>query len=109
MSHYEFPGSPVLKMFGSSTCPKCADAKERLKQRKIRFQYHNVGTAKGLAEAAYFGLVDEALPVLILAGQDGELIMRFRAVLQAIAEMERRMLMSGNRQMSIPLSGGEPD
>ena len=78
-----FSGVPVLKVFGSSTCPKCADAKVRLKQHKIPFKFYNVSNAKGLAEAAYYGLVDEALPVLLLVGQDGEVIKKYRAVMQA--------------------------
>jgi len=99
-----FSGVPVLKVFGSSTCPKCADAKVRLKQHKIPFKFYNVSNAKGLAEAAYYGLVDEALPVLLLVGQDGEVIKKYRAVMQGISEIERKSLFSTGKQLEIPLA-----
>ena len=99
---------PVLKFFGSPTCPKCSQSKERLHEHKIPFKYYNMMTAKGLAEAAYHGVVDEQLPVLILVDQEGEVLKRFRAVLQAISEMERRYLVSQNKQMSIELPTSEP-
>jgi len=98
-----FSGVPVLKVFGSSSCPKCADAKSRLKQHRIPFKFYNVSNAKGLAEAAYYGLVDEGWPVLLLVGQDGEVIKRFRAVMQGISEIERKSLFSTNKQLEIPL------
>lgn len=102
-----FSGVPILKLFGSSTCPKCSDARSRLQQHKIPFKYFNVSNAKGLAEAAYYGLVNAQLPVLLLVGEDGEVIMRFRAVMQAISEIERRSLFSQDKQMEIPLSEDE--
>ena len=94
---------PVLKVFGSSTCPKCADAKERLQRRKIPFKFYNVGTARGLAEAAYYGLVDEPLPALLLVGPDDEVICRYRAVLQAISEIDRKEIFSDGKQLELPL------
>jgi len=97
-----------LKVFGSSTCPKCADAKSRLLRHKIPFKYFNVSNAKGLAEAAYYGLVNDQWPVLLLAGQDGEVITRFRAVMHAISEIERKSFFSRNKQMEIPLSEDAP-
>ena len=107
MRNNAFSGVPVLKLFGSSTCPKCADARSRLQQHKIPFKYFNVSNAKGLAEAAFYGLVNAQLPVLLLVGEDGEVIMRFRAVMQAISEIERRSLFSQDKQMEIPLSEDE--
>ncbi len=104
MLYDSFSGVPILKMFGSSTCPKCSDAKSRLQQHKIPFKYFNVSTAKGLAEAAFYGLVNDQWPVLLLVGQDGEIITRFRAVMHAISEIERKSLFSQNRQMTIPLA-----
>ncbi len=104
MRNNTFSGVPVLKVFGSSTCPKCADAKSRLLQHKIPFKYFNVSNAKGLAEAAYHGLVNDPFPVLLLVGQDGEVITRFRAVMHAISDIERKSLFSQNKQMEIPLS-----
>jgi len=103
-----FSGLPILKVFGSSTCPKCADAKSRLQQRKIPFRFFNVSNAKGLAEAAYYGIVNEQLPVLLLVGQDGDVITRFRAVMQAISDIERKSLFSRNKQMRIPLPEDDP-
>ncbi|MBN2207932.1 MAG: hypothetical protein JW759_01360 [Candidatus Coatesbacteria bacterium] len=107
MRNSVFSGVPILKLFGSSTCPKCADARTRLQQHQIPFKYFNVSNAKGLAEAAFYGLVNSQLPVLLLVGQDEEVIMRFRAVMHAISEIERRSLFSQNKQMEIPLSEEE--
>ena len=98
---------PILKVFGSVTCPKCADAKERLAQQRIPFKFYNVSTAKGLAEAAYYGVVNEPLPVLLLVGQDGDMITRFRAVMQAISEIQRKDLFAQSKQLEIPLSKDE--
>ncbi|MBN1593688.1 MAG: hypothetical protein JW941_10645 [Candidatus Coatesbacteria bacterium] len=103
MSYDSYTGVPILKVFGSSTCPKCADAKSRLQDRNIPFKYYNVSTAKGLAEAAFYGLVSSHWPVLLLVRQDGEVVTRFRAVMHAISEIENRSLFSRDRQMSIPL------
>lgn len=107
MLQYMFSGVPVLKVFGSSTCGKCADAKERLTDHRIPYKFHNVSTAKGLAEAAYYGVMGDPLPVLLLVGQDGEVITRFRAVMQAISDIERKGIFSHGKQMEIPLSEEE--
>ena len=109
MLYDSFSGVPILKVFGSSTCPKCADAKSRLQQHNIPFKYFNVATAKGLAEAAFHGLVNDQWPVLLLVGQDSEVITRFRAVMHAISEIERKSLFSLDRQMEIPLAEDEAD
>ena len=108
MGNNTLSGVPILKVFGSSTCPKCADAKSRLLQHRIPFKYFNVSNAKGLAEAAYHGLVNDQLPALLLVGQDGEVITRFRAVMHAISEIERKSFFSRNKQMEIPLSEDDP-
>ena len=58
-------------IFTSNTCPRCPGAKDlgaRLEQRDVLVTAHDVGTAEGLAEAAFYHVL--ATPAILIIEQE---------------------------------------
>jgi glutaredoxin len=58
-------------IFTSNTCPRCPEAKDlgaRLEQRGVLVTAHDVGTAEGLAEAAFYHVL--ATPAILIIQQE---------------------------------------
>ncbi|MCX6807050.1 MAG: thioredoxin family protein [Candidatus Berkelbacteria bacterium] len=62
----------TLKIFTQPSCPDCPPAKKLGKklEDKIKVEYHDISTPKGLAEAASLDVM--ATPTLILLNDDGK-------------------------------------
>ncbi len=57
----------IVKIFYKDDCPRCPDAKrlrDRLASENVNVLDFNVGTAKGLAEAAYYRVM--AVPTVVV-------------------------------------------
>ncbi|MCL2785902.1 MAG: hypothetical protein FWD81_01585 [Methanomassiliicoccaceae archaeon] len=59
-----------LKLFTKNDCQKCDHVKERM-PKGIKIEVINADTVDGLAEAAFYEIVEKTFPVLIA---DGEVI-----------------------------------
>ena len=60
-----------IMMFTSEICPRCPGAKDlgaRLEQRGVLVTAHDVGTAEGLAEAAFYHVL--ATPAILIIQQE---------------------------------------
>jgi glutaredoxin len=53
-----------LKLFTKNDCPKCDYVKERL-PKGVEIQIMNVDTVDGLAEGAFYEILDKTFPVLV--------------------------------------------
>jgi glutaredoxin len=56
---------PELKLFTKNDCGKCDYVKERM-PKNLKVQIINADTVDGLAEAAYYEIVEKTFPVLIV-------------------------------------------
>ncbi len=54
-----------LKLFTKNDCSKCDYVKERLPE-DVDVEIFNVDTVDGLAEGAFYGILDKGFPVLVL-------------------------------------------
>lgn len=54
-----------IKLFTKDDCTKCDYVRERLPEN-IVIEILNVDTVDGLAEGAYYGILDKGFPVLVL-------------------------------------------
>jgi glutaredoxin len=57
----------IVKIFYKDDCPMCPSAKnlqKNLKENNVGVESYNVGTAEGLAEATFYGVM--ALPAVII-------------------------------------------
>ena len=54
-----------IKLFTKDDCTKCDYVKERL-PKGMNVEILNVDTVDGLAEGAYYGILDKGFPVLVL-------------------------------------------
>jgi glutaredoxin len=55
---------PELKLFTKDDCGKCDYVKERI-PKDLKIQIINADTVDGLAEAAYYEIIEKTFPVLI--------------------------------------------
>jgi glutaredoxin len=76
-----------IKLFTKDNCGKCEHVKERM-PKGLKIQIINADTVDGLAEAAYYEIVEKTFPVLIV---DGE------AVCGALPILERLNSAAGQR------------
>ena len=56
---------PEIKLFTKDDCGKCEHVKERM-PKGLKVQIINADTIDGLAEAAYYELVEMEFPVLVV-------------------------------------------
>jgi glutaredoxin len=54
-----------LKLFAKDNCGKCEHVKERM-PKGLKIQIINADTVDGLAEAAYYEIVEKTFPVLVV-------------------------------------------
>jgi len=54
-----------LKLFTKNDCGKCEHVKERM-PKGIKIQVINADTVDGLAEAAFYEIVEKTFPVLVV-------------------------------------------
>ncbi len=54
-----------LKLFTKDDCTKCDYVQERL-PKGIEMEILNVDTVDGMAEGAFYGILDKTFPVLVL-------------------------------------------
>ncbi|MDR0335075.1 MAG: glutaredoxin family protein [Methanomassiliicoccaceae archaeon] len=57
-----------LKLFTKDNCGKCEHVKERM-PKGLKIQIINADTVDGLAEAAYYEIVEKTFPVLVVDGE----------------------------------------
>ena len=57
-----------FKLFTKNACGKCDHVKERM-PKDLEIQIINADTVDGLAEAAYYEIVEETFPVLVADGK----------------------------------------
>ncbi|MDR2866028.1 MAG: glutaredoxin [Methanomassiliicoccaceae archaeon] len=55
---------PELKLFTKDNCGKCEHVKERM-PKGLKVKIINADTIDGLAEAAYYEIVEKTFPVLV--------------------------------------------
>lgn len=77
-----------LKLFTKDDCAKCDYVQERLPEG-IEMKVLNVDTVDGMAEGAFYGILDKTFPVLV--SDDGYLADGSIKVLEKLREI------SGNR------------
>jgi deoxyxylulose-5-phosphate synthase len=56
---------PEIKLFTKDNCQKCEHVKEKM-PKGLTMQIINADTVKGLAEAAYYEIVEKTFPVLVV-------------------------------------------
>jgi len=56
---------PEIKLFTKNDCEKCEHVKERM-PKGLKIEIINADTVDGLAEAAYYEIVEETFPVLVV-------------------------------------------
>jgi len=56
---------PEVKLFTKNDCEKCEHVKERM-PKGLEIEIINADTVDGLAEAAYYEIVEETFPVLVV-------------------------------------------
>jgi len=59
------PGMVEIKLFTKNNCGKCDHVKERL-PKNLKIEVLNVDTVDGLAEGAYYEVLDKGFPVLVV-------------------------------------------
>ena len=55
----------MILLFGRKMCSACQDKKAEFDKAGVEYIYHDLDTIDGLAEAAYRGLSDQALPIVV--------------------------------------------
>ena len=57
----------MIKLFGKKLCSACQEKKAELEAQGIEYRYYDLDTPEGLAEAAYYGLLDmrHSLPIIL--------------------------------------------
>jgi len=56
---------PEIKLFTKDNCQKCEHVKERM-PKGLAMQIINADTIDGLAEAAFYEIVEKTFPVLVV-------------------------------------------
>jgi glutaredoxin len=82
----------LTKIFTSDECPKCPRAKELgglLTKQRFVVQLHDIGTANGLAEAAFHGVF--TTPSILVVNESEDVIQGWRGVLPAESEVIRAL------------------
>jgi glutaredoxin len=92
-----------IKVFGKPGCEKCKYAQRRLKEEKIPFDYFDLTTTAGLAEGAYYEILDSNLPVILSVDDQGEVLDRHRSVLQAIKALTGKDLLQQGESLQLDL------
>ena len=57
-----------LKLFTKDNCGKCEHVKERM-PKGLKIEVINADTVDGLAEAAFYEIVEKTFPVLVIDGE----------------------------------------
>ena len=76
-----------LKLFTQPSCPNCPNAKqlcEKLENKGINVEYHDIKTEEGLAEALFFNVM--STPSIIVV-KDGDEIKSWRGTTPSIQEV----------------------
>jgi len=85
----------IVKLFGKSICGKCLSTKNKIQfflkkfdlESKVEFQYFDLHTAEGLAEALVYG-VTENIPMLIFESCNNT-IARYDGVVITTEELKK--------------------
>ncbi|MDD4185035.1 MAG: glutaredoxin family protein [Candidatus Methanomethylophilaceae archaeon] len=68
-----------IKLFTKNNCGKCDFVKERMPEG-LEVEYHNVDTTDGLAEGAFYEVLDKGFPVLVvddtIVAEDGTPVLK---------------------------------
>lgn len=68
-----------IKLFTKNDCGKCDFVKERM-PKGLEVEYYNVDTADGLAEGAFYEVLDKGFPVLVvdesIVAEDGSPVLK---------------------------------
>jgi len=62
----------MIKIFGKKACSACQEKKAELKAQGVKYEYHDLDTPEGLAEAAYHGLLSNNLVLPVILEIDSE-------------------------------------
>jgi len=60
----------MIKIFGKKACSACQEKKAELKGQGVNYEYFDLDTPEGLAEAAYHGLLSNNLVLPIILEHD---------------------------------------
>ena len=63
-------GHNMIKVFGRKACPACQEKKAELEAQGIEYEYYDLDTPEGLAEAAYYGVLAGSLSLPIVLEKD---------------------------------------
>jgi glutaredoxin len=72
-----------LKLFTKNDCQKCEYVKEKM-PKGLKIEIINADTVDGLAEAAFYEIVEKTFPVLVA---DGEVVVGAIPILERMNEM----------------------
>lgn len=60
----------MIKIFGKKACPACQEKKAELEAHGIEYQYYDLDTPEGLAEAAFYGVLNTNLSLPVILEKD---------------------------------------
>jgi glutaredoxin len=72
---------PELKLFTKDDCGKCEHVKQRM-PKNLEVQIINADTVDGMAEAAYYEILEKTFPVLVV---DDEVVCGALPILERMA------------------------
>ncbi|MDR0778141.1 MAG: glutaredoxin [Methanomassiliicoccaceae archaeon] len=74
---------PELKLFTKDNCGKCEHVKERM-PKNLKIQIINADTVDGMAEAAYYEILEKTFPVLVV---DDEVVCGALPILERLSSV----------------------
>jgi hypothetical protein len=78
----------TIKLFVKEGCYLCPSAKEvglRLEEEGLRVQCYDIGTADGLAEASYYGIL--STPTMIIEDGNEKMLADFRGTVPTVQQI----------------------
>jgi glutaredoxin len=86
-----------VKIFSQEKCPTYKDAQEYMKlldRESIPFEYYNVGTPDGLAEAAYHNILGSCgiiTPSVVIVNNEGRETASWKGMLPVLNELRNNL------------------
>lgn len=77
-------GLKVIKLFGASFCSGCKVMKKMLEDKMIPYEYHDIDTDEGAAEATKYNV--RGLPTTVILRDD--MVVRIMVGVQPMSEVE---------------------
>jgi len=83
----------TVKVFVKEGCYLCPSAKEvglRLEEEGLRVECYDIGTAGGLAEASYYGIL--STPTMIVEDDSENLLADFRGTVPTVQQVKSALV-----------------